>query len=182
VNPHEKFRFFVVRDTTPADKNKISAKKPITPAYKIVKKIKRMVNRMGIFDKLSGKPAALTPKSALVLSAITVIAADGVIDEAEINDLAKIVRGDRKSIDTAMQVLKANPFPGVIDLIAKTLDEKQKIATLAVLCDLAMADGVLAGEEKKILQMYMDKFGISEAKLTPIIEAIAIKNDFSIFT
>jgi len=38
---------------------------------------------MGIFDKLTGKSAMLTPKSALVLSAITVIAADGVIDEAE---------------------------------------------------------------------------------------------------
>ncbi len=136
---------------------------------------------MGIFDKLTGKSATLTPKSALVLSAITVIAADGVIDEAEINDLAKIVRGDRKSIDTAMQVMKANPFPGVIDLVASTLDEKQKIATLAILCDIAMSDGVLAGEEKKILQMYMEKFGISESKLTPIIEAIAIKNDFSIF-
>jgi uncharacterized tellurite resistance protein B-like protein len=136
---------------------------------------------MGIFDKLTGKPATLNPKSALVLSAITVIAADGVIDEAEINDLAKIVRGDRKSIDTAMQVLKATPFPAVIDLVANVLDEKQKISTLAILCDLAMSDGVLAGQEKKILQMYMDKFGVAEAKLTPIIEIIAIKNDFSIF-
>ena len=137
---------------------------------------------MGIFDKLTGKPATLTPKSALVLSAITVIAADGVIDEAEINDLAKIVRGDKKSIQTAMDVLKANKFPGVIDMVAATLDEKQKIATLAILCDLAMADGVLAGEEKAILQMYMEKFGVSEAALKPIIEAIAIKNDFSIFS
>lgn len=136
---------------------------------------------MGIFDKLTGKPATLTPKSALVLSAITVIAADGVIDEAEINDLAKIVRGDKKSIQTAMDVLKANKFPGVIDMVAATLDEKQKLATLAILCDLAMADGVLAGEEKAILQMYMDKFGVPEASLKPIIEAIAIKNDFSIF-
>ena len=81
-----------------------------------------------------------------------------------------------------MQVMKANPFPGVIDLVAGTLDEKQKIATLAILCDLAMSDGILTGEEKKILQMYMDEFGVSEAKLTPIIEAIAIKNDFSIFS
>jgi uncharacterized tellurite resistance protein B-like protein len=136
---------------------------------------------MGIFDRLSGKSATLTPKSALVLSAITVIAADGVIDEEELNDLAKIVRGDKKSVDTAMQFMKSNPFPGVIDLVANVLDEKQKIATLAILCDLAMSDGVLAGQEKKILQMYMDKFGIPEAKLTPIIEAIAIKNDFSIF-
>ena len=136
---------------------------------------------MGIFDKLTGKPATLTPKSALVLSAITVIAADGTIDEAELNDLAKIVRGDRKSIDTAMQVMKANSFPGVIDLVANVLDEKQKIATLAILCDIAMSDGILAGEEKKILQMYMDKFGISEAKLAPIVDAISIKNNFSIF-
>ena len=137
---------------------------------------------MGIFDKLTGKLATLTPKSALVLSAITVIAADGAIDEAELNDLAKIVRGDKKSIDTAMQVMKENPFPGVIDLVAKALDEKQKLATLAILCDIAMSDGVLAGEEKKILQMYMDKFGISEAKLAPIVDAISIKNNFSIFT
>ena len=137
---------------------------------------------MGIFDKLSGKSATLTPKSALVVSAITMIAADGVIDEAEINDLAKIVRGDRKTVDTAMQVMKANPFPGVIDLVANTLDEKQKIATLTILCDLAMSDGVLAGEEKKILQMYMEKFGVSESKLAPIIDTIALKNDFSIFS
>ena len=136
---------------------------------------------MGIFDKLTGKPATLTSKSALVVSAITVIAADGAIDEAELNDLAKIVRGDKKSIDTAMQVMKENPFPGVIDLVAKALDEKQKLATLAILCDIAMSDGVLAGEEKKILQMYMDKFGVTEAKLAPIIDAISIKNNFSIF-
>ena len=137
---------------------------------------------MGIFDKLTGKPATLTPKSALVLSAITVIAADGVIDEAELNDLAKIVRGDRNAVDTAVQVMKANPFPGVVDLVANVLDEKQKLATLAILCDIAMSDGVLAGEEKKILQMYMDKFGITEAKLAPIIEAISIKNNVSIFS
>ena len=137
---------------------------------------------MGIFDKLTGKPATLTSKSALVVSAITVIAADGAMDEAELNDLAKIVRGDRKSVDTAMQVMKENPFPGIIDLVAKALDEKQKLATLAILCDIAMSDGVLAGEEKKILQMYMDKFGVSEAKLAPIIDAISVKNNFSIFT
>lgn len=138
---------------------------------------------MGIFDRLTGsKTVTLTPKSALVLSAITVIAADGVIDEAELNDLAKIVRGDRTSINIAMEFLKANKFPGVIDMVAGVLDEKQKLATLAILCDLAMSDGVLAGEEKVILQMYTEKFGVSEAALKPIIEAIALKNDFSIFS
>ena len=81
-----------------------------------------------------------------------------------------------------MEVMRANKFPAVIDIVAATLDEKQRLATLTILCDLAMADGVLAGEEKAVLQVYMEKFGITEAKLQPIIEAIAIKNDFSIFS
>ena len=68
------------------------------------------------FDKLTGKTATLTPESALVLSAIAIIAVEGVIDEAEHNDLARIVRGDRKSMDVAMEVMRANKFPGVIDL------------------------------------------------------------------
>ncbi len=144
---------------------------------------KKRCTSVGVFDKLTGsKPATLNPKSALVLSAITVIAADGVIDKAEINDLAKIVRGDRTSINTAMEVLKANKFPGVIDMVAAVLDEKQKLATLVILCDLAMADGILAGEEKIVLRMYMEKFGVTEAALQPIIETIALKNDFSIFS
>ena len=53
------------------------------PAFNIIKKNHKRGTHMGIFDKLTGKSATLTPKSALVLSAITVIAADGVIDEAE---------------------------------------------------------------------------------------------------
>ena len=117
-----------------------------------------------------------------MLSAITVIAADGIIDEAELGDLAKIVRGDKKSIEVAMEVMRANKFPSVIDLIAEKLDEKLRPAKLVILSDLAMADGILAGEEKAVLQLYMDKFGIPDVKLQPIIDAIAIKNDFSIFS
>ncbi len=137
---------------------------------------------MGLFDKLAGsKNVTLNPKSALVLSAVTMIASDGVIDEAELGDLVKIVRGDRDSVQTAMKVLKANPLSECINLVAGCLDEKQKIATIAILADLAMADGALAGEEQKVLQMYVDKFGIREETLKPIIDVVALKNDFSVF-
>ena len=137
---------------------------------------------MGLFDKLTGsKNIELNPKSALVLTALTVVAADGVLDEAEANDLAKIVRGDRKSIEDAIKVLKANPLDEAMNLVAKCLDEKQKIATLAIVIDIAMADGVLAAEEQKLIQVYITKFGISEDILKPIFDTIAIKNDFSIF-
>ncbi|MEI8330763.1 MAG: hypothetical protein WCF90_03800 [Methanomicrobiales archaeon] len=106
----------------------------------------------GIFDKLTGKTATRNLKSAMVLSPITVIPADGVIDQAKMNDLPKICRGDQKSIYTAMQVLKGNTFPCVIDMIAAVLDERQKNATLAILCDFAMPDGVLAGEKRQFFR------------------------------
>jgi uncharacterized tellurite resistance protein B-like protein len=56
------------------------------------------------------------------------------------------------------------------------------MAAMAILLDLAMADGILAGNEQKILQQYMEKFGISEAAIKPVIDAIALKNDFSVFS
>ena len=138
---------------------------------------------MGLFDKLAGsKNVTLNPKSALVLSAVTMIASDGVIDETELGDLIKIVRGDRDSVQAAMKVLKANPLPECMNLVAGCLSEKQKIAAIAILADLAMADGILAGEEQKVLQMYVEKFGIKEETLKPIIDVIALKNDFSVFS
>ncbi|MEN6611435.1 MAG: tellurite resistance TerB family protein [Methanoregulaceae archaeon] len=138
---------------------------------------------MGLFDKLTGsRNVTLTPKSALVLSALTVVAADGVIDEAEMLDLQKIVRGDKKAVDVALQAIRAKPqLPEIADMVANVLNEKQRLAVLAILFDLAMADGVLASEEQKVLQMYVDKFGVPEATLKPIIDTVAVKNDFSVF-
>jgi uncharacterized tellurite resistance protein B-like protein len=138
---------------------------------------------MGIFDKLTGgKSVQLTPKSALVAAAITVVASDGVLDDQELFDLQKIVRGDKNAVDTAVKVLQGGKLPEVMDAVAGVLNEKQRLTTMAILLDLAMADGILAGNEQKILQAYMEKFGISEAALKPVIDTIALKNDFSVFS
>ncbi|HPX72448.1 MAG: Tellurite resistance protein TerB [Euryarchaeota archaeon ADurb.BinA087] len=138
---------------------------------------------MGIFDKLKGsKTIQLTPKSALVAAAISVIASDGVLDEAELGDLAKIARGDKSAVNDAVQVLENNSIQETMDLVAKCLNEKQRMAAMVILLDLSMADGILAGNEQKILQQYMEKFGISETAIKPLIDTIALKNDFSIFS
>ena len=138
---------------------------------------------MGIFDKLTGgKSMQLTPKSALVAAAITVVASDGVLDDQELFDLQKIVRGDKTAVDIAMKVLQEAKLPEVMDAVAGVLNEKQRLTTMAILLDLAMADGILAGNEQKILQVYMEKFGISETALKPVIDTIALKNDFSVFS
>jgi hypothetical protein len=44
----------------------------------------------------------------------------------------------------------------MITIVANCLNEKQKITTLAILADLAMADRMLAGDEQKILQTFME--------------------------
>lgn len=138
---------------------------------------------MGLFDKLKGsKPVELTPKSALALSAISLIASDGVIEEAELIELEKIVRGDRNAVENALEVLRTTPLQETMTIIANRLNEKQKITTLAILADLAMADGTLASGEQKILQQFTEKFGVSEATLKPIIDVIALKNDLSVFS
>ena len=138
---------------------------------------------MGIFDKLTGsRSVTLTPKSAIVAAAITVIAADGVIDEQELFDLQKIARGDRDAVETAIKFIQGTQIPEAIGKVADVLNEKQRLTAMAILLDLAMADGILAGNEQKVLQMYMDQFGIPEQSLQPIIDAIALKNDFSVFS
>ena len=138
---------------------------------------------MGIFDKLTGsKKAEFTPKLALTTAAITVIAADGVLDDQEIFDLNRIVHGDRNIVDSAVNIVRVTKLPEVIDLVAGALNEKQRFTTMAILLDLAMSDGILAGEEQTLLKAYMEKFGITEAALKPVIDTIALKNDFSIFS
>jgi uncharacterized tellurite resistance protein B-like protein len=138
---------------------------------------------MGIFDKLSDtKNYPLTPKSALVIAAITVIASDGVLDDQELFGLQRIVRGDGNSVETALKMLQGGELPEIMDSVAGILNEKQRLTTMAILLDLAMADGILAGNELKILQTYMEKFGISETTLKPVIDTIALKNDFSVFS
>ncbi|MCG7854591.1 MAG: TerB family tellurite resistance protein, partial [Methanoregulaceae archaeon] len=118
----------------------------------------------------------------MVAAAITVIASDGVIDEQELFDLQKIVRGDLNAVETAIKFIQGTQIPETVEKVAGVLNEKQRLTTMAILLDLAMADGILAGNEQKLLQMFMEQFGIPEQTLQPIIDVIALKNDFSVFS
>lgn len=137
---------------------------------------------MGLFDKLLGKDAKLTPKSAFVLSAMTLIAADGQIDEEEIFALRRLVKGDAEAIKNAQKVWQANPnLKDLLPLIASALDEKQREVVIANLIDLAMADGILAGAEKELLTLYLQAFNIGEEKVKPVIDVVALKNNTAVF-
>lgn len=137
---------------------------------------------MGLLDRLGGSSEiSLSPKSALALAAMTLIGADGVVEEDELAGLRRIVRGDDDALQKAFEAYKAKNIEDCIRLVVGALDEKQRIAALANLLDIAMADGVLADAEEQLLGVYLDLFGISEDAAKRIIDVIAIKNDFSVF-
>jgi uncharacterized tellurite resistance protein B-like protein len=138
---------------------------------------------MGLFDKFTGGgDIKLTPRAALGLAAMTVIGADGSIDDEEINSLIRILRGDQAAFQAAFKVYKAKKVSECIPIVTGVLNQDQRAATMANLLDIAMADGVLAGDEETLLQGYIQAFGIPEKLLNDIIEVIALKNKVDAFT
>jgi uncharacterized tellurite resistance protein B-like protein len=137
---------------------------------------------LGLFDKLKGnQDIKISPKGALALAAMTVIAADGSIDEDEIAGLRRIVRGDENAFNQAYKVLKNKSLAECVEVVGKFTNEKQRACIVANLVDLAMADGVLAGAEEKLLNTYINSFKLPDETVKKIIDAIEVKNNFTVF-
>lgn len=143
----------------------------------------RIIRRheVGFFDRLMGGKVELNSKSALALAAMTMISADGVIDESELDALKQIVRGDQKAFQDAMKAYKAKKVDEIIPMVAEMFTPQQRLACITILLDIAMGDGILAGEEKDLLQRYCEAFKLGENDIAEIIDVIAIKNNFGIW-
>jgi uncharacterized tellurite resistance protein B-like protein len=126
--------------------------------------------------------ALMTPKSALLLSAITMAAIDGELDK---NEMAIINRLDGFSLsdewDLAIAVWDIKPLDECIVLVAESLDEKQQRVAMANMVDIAMADGSLDEAENMLLRAYADAFGVADSEIERIVDVITIKNDKSLF-
>jgi len=138
---------------------------------------------MGLFEKLSGIGAIqLAPKSALALAALTVIGADGFVEDEELEGLVRILKGDQNAFDRAFKVYKDKSITECVEIVSSLLDDKQKLAAIANLLDLAMADGRLAGTEKELLESYVRNFDLPANAVNEIVEVMAVKNDLSVFS
>jgi len=134
---------------------------------------------MGLLDKL-GKisETKLSPQGALLLSAMTMIGIDGDIDDDEVAIIQRMDRGNPTNNDwnEALKVWKKKSISECIDIVAETLNKEERVTALANLIDIAMADGVLDGEEKILLEKYIEEFDIDSSIVESIIDVIAIKN------
>jgi uncharacterized tellurite resistance protein B-like protein len=124
----------------------------------------------------------LTPKSALLLSTITVTAIDGDLDE---NEVAIINRLDgfktSEDWDSAIAVWHTTSVNDCIPMVAEALDEKQQRVAMANMVDIALADGFLDEAENVLLSAYAKAFSVSDAEIEKIVDVITIKNDKSLF-
>lgn len=138
---------------------------------------------MGLFGKLGGnKEIELTPQGGLLVAALTMVGIDGDIDEDEIAIIRRL-DGSRATPDwdSALKVYKMKPISECVGIVANTLNEKQQLITIANLVDIAMADGILAGEEEQLLEAYVEAFDVPVGDIENIVNVISIKNDKSPF-
>lgn len=138
---------------------------------------------MGLFERLIGNhDPSLSPQAALLLAALTMVTADGVVDD---NELAIIKRldgsGRTDAWDLAVKTWKAKSAPGCVALVAETLSLEQQEATMANLIDIAMADGVLAGQEQTLLDEYVEAFDVSIKVIESMVDVVSIKNNKGLF-
>jgi uncharacterized tellurite resistance protein B-like protein len=138
---------------------------------------------MGLFDKLGGnKEISLTPQAGLLLSAITMVAIDGDVDDDELAIIRRLDgSGKTDAWDSAVKVWKMKSVEECIPLAAGSMNSEQRLVTIANLIDIAMADGVLAGAEQQLLEAYVGAFEVSEAEIEKIVNVISVKNNKSIF-
>lgn len=140
---------------------------------------------MSFFDRLRGGATGdLSPRAAMLLACITMVAADGHVDDDEMAIIHRI--DDGQGAGAFDQAIRAWRQTGraldCIPMVAPRLNVAQRCFTLANLVDIAMADGFLEGAEKELLERYLEAFELDDAFVNAVAEVISVKNDRSPFT
>ena len=143
---------------------------------------------MGIFDRVKGvEPGKLNKEEAFASFALAAIAADGVITEEEANGLVvglvrmKLYAGYNGNqlgamLNKLVNIIRKQGLDALVNQAKEGLPQELRETAFAVACDLALADGEIAEEEKKILTKIQTSLGIPEDKAVNIIEVMLIKN------
>ena len=140
---------------------------------------------MGLFDALRGqREVVLTPRAAMLLACISMVSADGDIGDDEIAVIRRI-DGSASNSDwqKALEAWKRVSGPNeCVNLTAPHLNADQRRFTGANLIDIAMADGLLAGAERELLEQYVDAFQLDEGFVQQVVQVASIKNDQTAFS
>jgi tellurite resistance protein len=144
---------------------------------------------MGLFDKFGSKEekAKLSKEEAFAAVSLVSVAADGVITEEEARGLfvqlyrMKMFSGYSDNqmssmLNKLINIIKKQGLEALVIMSKESLPENLKDTAFAVATDLALADGEIAEEEKKLLTKIQQSLGIPEEEAVKIIEVMMIKN------
>ena len=107
------------------------------------------------------------------------IAADGDFDDDELAVIRRIDgNANTPDWDKAKDAWKRVSGPNeCVDLTTPHLNEGQRRFTIANLIDIAIADGVLAGTEQRLLDRYLESFELDEGFIKGVVDVLSVKND-----
>jgi uncharacterized tellurite resistance protein B-like protein len=136
---------------------------------------------MGLFDAFKSAPPALTPRLALAVGLLFMMAADGQVEEEEVGQLRSVVGGDKELIQTAVKYLRSVKYEQYLVDSAALLNEDQKLCLLINMADSLLSDGRAELSEQQTFSKALAQFGLSEDAFKPHFATIALKNNRAIF-
>ena len=136
---------------------------------------------MGLFDAFKSEPPKLSPRLALAVGLLFMMAADGEIESEEIGQLQSVVGGDRDLIQTAVKYLRSVKYEQFLSDASALLNSQQKLCVLINMADSLLSDGHADAAEQKTFSNALQVFGFTEDGFKGHFETIALKNNRSIF-
>lgn len=143
---------------------------------------------MGLFDKVLGSGTdKLNEAEGFAGIAFSAVAADGVLEQEE--QLALVTTLSRMKLysglnnrqvgnvfEKLIKIARSEGIDVLIQRSAEATPANLKQTAFAVAADLIMADGHIAGEEKKFLEKIQKNLNVDDATAVKIVEVIEIKN------
>jgi tellurite resistance protein len=160
-------------------------------AYQSYRNLTRQEEPVGLFDKVLGKkeqgPLTLNEREAFAAAALAAVAADGVIERDEAQQLIGSLTEKRlfkgHSLDDLLSLLnkmanliQKRGVQEVIEAASKTLPAELRETAFALAADLVLADGVVEQEEKKFLEDFQKALVIKDELAVKIVEVMVVKN------
>ena len=136
---------------------------------------------MGLFDVFKSEPPKLSPRLALAVGLLYMMASDGEIEAEEIGQLQSVVGGDQDLINSAVKYLRSVKYEQFLADAAALLNENQKLCLLINMADSLLSDGRAEQSEQQAFGKALSQFGMTEEGFKSYFETLSIKNNRSVF-
>lgn len=125
------------------------------------------------------KKKKVSAQGALVLAAMSIILSDNDVDYDEVGVLHRLINNGNadESLDELYEIYNSfNKVGDLVEFVSNSLDARQRLTVMANILDIAMADGILAENEKLLIELYLNEFQMNFSDIDSIIDVIVVKN------